>query len=322
MSFVKATPYARRLAEKYNMDLAAAVPTGPDGAVKGRDVLAARDARVKNRRVPVTPLARRMAESMNISLEGIAGTGIGGKISKKDILSAAGEKRQELMPGELRVPLSGMRRSAAAHLTVAARVPTSTVTTKADVTALTEMRLHFNETHDFHVTIGDLVTMAAAKALKKNKRMMCSFDTDSIIYKNEVNIGIAVAVPEGLIVPVLRNAADLGIRDFAVRAHALIKKAREKKLDKRDLAGGVFTVTNLGMFGVEAFTPMLNLPQAAIMGVCAIYDGVTVRNGMAEVRKLVHICTTFDHRALDGADAARFNLAVREFLENPESLFL
>ncbi len=320
MTFVKATPYARKTAKQYHIDLSAVTPTGPDGAVKARDVLRAREGRQRIREVFATPLARRIADSMHIDLEGIRGTGIGGRIGKDDVLHAAGKADYVLQPGELRESMSSMRRVIAASMSEAAAIPTVTVTTKVDVTRLQEMRLHHNGKSKIHYTVNDLVLMAAAKALLKNKRLLCSYAGDRIIYKNDINIGIAVSLDEGILVPVLKEADTLTPEELAEKAHDLIRRAREKSVTPDECSHSTFTVTNMGMYGVEAFTPMLHLPEAAVLGVCSIYDGCAVKDGAVEVRKLMHICTTFDHRLLDGAQAAVFNLAVREFLEHPESL--
>lgn len=321
MAYVKATPCARRVAKQYHIDLASVTPTGPGGAVVERDILNAKQGRQKKSRVPVTPLARRIADSMHIDVSGLSGTGTGGRISKADVLNAAGQKDVELMPGELWQPMNSMRRTIAAQMTEASLVPTVTVTTKVDVTRLTELRLMHNEKHAVHYTVNDLVLMAVAKALKKNKRILCSYAGENIIYKNDINLGMAVSLEdEGLLVPVIREADLLTPDELAETAHDLTRRTREKKISPDECRGSTFTVTNMGMYGVEAFTPMLHLPNAAVMAVCSIYDGCAVRDGAIEVRKLMHICLTFDHRLLDGAQAAKFNLAVREYLENPESL--
>ena len=320
MAYVRATPYAKKIARQYHIDLAAVTPSGPGGAVIAKDVEAAHEGRQRVREVPVTPLAERIAKELHVSLDRVKGTGLGGKISKADVLLAAGRKDIDLMPGELSQTMSSMRRAIAAQMTEAARVPTVTVTTKVDVTRMNDLRDEVNSRGDVHYSVNDMILLAVAKALLKNKRILCSYAGDSIIYKNDINIGIAVSVEEGLLVPVLRYADTLSPEKLAAKAHELIRRTRTRKITPDECKGSTFTVTNLGMYGVEAFTPMLHLPNAAILGVCSIYEGCAVRNGAVEVRKLMHICLTYDHRVLDGADAAKFNLTVREYLENPESL--
>lgn len=323
MAFVKATPYARKIAKQYHIDLSAVEPSGPGGAVLARDVERARAGHKRLREVPVTPLALRIAASMHIDLDKVKGTGIGGKISKADVLAAAGRTESVLQPGELKKSMSPMRRSIAAQMTAAAMVPTTTVTTKVDVTALEDLRLHHNEHAAVHYSVNDLILRATAKALTKHREMLCSFAGDSIIYKTEINLGMAVSVEDGggLIVPVLRGADQLTMDELSACAHELARRTRDRRISPEECKGSTFTVTNLGMFGVEAFTPLLNLPDAAILGVCSIYNGVTVKEGAVEVRKLMHLCLTIDHRVLDGAAGARFNLTVKEYLEPPESLF-
>lgn len=321
MTFVKATPYARKIARQYHIDLSAVTPTGMDGAVTARDVERTRAARERTREVPVTPLALRMARSMHVDLSEVKGTGIGGKISRSDVLAAAGRRGDSLEVGERREVLTGMRRVIADRMTEAAPIPTVTLTTKVDVTRMMEMRASIINRGGRKYSVNDIVLCAVAKALRKNPGMMCAFDKDSIIYKDNVNIGMAVALDEGLIVPVIRNADMLTLDELSDKARDLARRAREKSLTPDECRGSSFTVSNLGMYGVEAFTPIINPPDAAILGVCAISDGCVVKDRLITMRKVMRICLTFDHRALDGAKAAMFNLAVREFLENPESIF-
>ncbi|MDO5702719.1 MAG: 2-oxo acid dehydrogenase subunit E2 [Lachnospiraceae bacterium] len=323
MAFVKATPYARKIARQYHIDLSAVTPSGSTGAVLARDVERARERHKRTREVPVTPLALRIAEAMHIDLDTVRGTGVGGKISKADVLAAAGRPGSVLLPGERRETLTPMMRSIAAQMTAASRVPTTTVTTKVDVTAMEEMRAEHNGRSGIRYSVNDVILMAAARSLTKHRNLLCSFAEDSIIYKSGINLGMAVAMEDenGLIVPVITEADQLSPDELATAAHDLARRTRGKKISPAECEGSTFTVTNLGMFGVEAFTPLLNLPNAATMGVCAIYNGVAVKDGRVEVRKLLHLCLTFDHRALNGAAAAKFNLTMREHLENPGSLF-
>lgn len=320
MAWIKATPYARKIAKQHHIDLAAVTPGGKDGEIRERDVLDALEGHKKKRETPVTPLAQRIAESLRIDLSQVKGTGPGGKIGKLDVLAAAGKPDYNLKPGELRESLSPMRRAIAEQMTASGQVPVVTVTTKVDVTTLVEMREQYNAEHKAHYTVNDLVICAVAKALTRHRRFLSSFAGDSIIYKSDINIGIAVSVDDGILVPVLKEADILGMDELSEKAHELIRRAREKKLSVSECEGSTFTISNLGMYGVEAFTPMIFLPNSAILGICSIYDGVTVREKVVEARKLMHICLTFDHRILDGAQAAAFNLSVKEYLEHPEGL--
>lgn len=321
MDLVKATPYARKIAAEYHIDLRDIKTDSPGGAIRARDVFRARESRRKRQKVQVTPLAMRMAEKLGVDPKTVSGTGIGGKISKADIIKASDKPSAVLAPGELMEPMSAMRRAIAEEMTAAAAVPTVTVTTKVDVTELTEARLRHNSVDgNVKYSVNDLILMAVVRALGKNRRFLSSFAGDGIIYKSDINLGVAVSLPEGLVVPVIRDADTLTMDELAAKARELIDRARNHRISEEDLAGSTFTVTNMGMYGVEAFTPLLHLPNSAILGVCSIYDGCTVVDGKASVRKMMHICLTIDHRVLDGADAAKFNLAVRECLENPGSL--
>lgn len=318
MSEIKSSPYARKIAKQYHIDLQAVRPSGLHGEIQSADVERAHEGRERTREVPVTPLAMRIADSLSIDLSKIHGTGPGGKISKADVLSATGSIEPELMPGELRETLTGMRKVISERMTEAAKVPTCTVTTKVDMTALLSAREKYNKSHDPHCSINDLILFAVSHALTEHKRFLCSFDRNSVIYKNEINLGIAVAVEDGLIVPVLKNADLLTLSELASSAHELVRRARNRTLQTEECRGNTFTVTNLGMFGVEAFTPLINLPDAAILGVCAVSDGCLIMNDKPVVRKVMRICLTFDHRMLDGSEAAKFNLDVRKYLENPD----
>ena len=245
MAFVKATPYARKIAKQYHIDLSAVTPSGPGGAVLARDVEKAREGYKRTREVPVTPLAQRIAESMHVDLDKVKGTGIGGKISKADVLAASGRQESVLQPGELREALTPMRRSIAAQMTAAAAVPTTTVTTKVDVTAMEDMRLHHNENAKIRYSVNDLILMAAAKALRKHRQILCSYAEDSIIYKPDVNLGMAVAMEDGagLLVPVIREADTLSADELASKAHDLARRTRDKKISPDECSGSTFTVT-------------------------------------------------------------------------------
>jgi len=320
MAGYKATPYARKVARQYHIDLAAVTPSGSHGEIKERDVIAAREGRRRRSKVSATPLAMHMAESMDIDLAEVRGTGVNGRVRKEDVLAAAG-RAGGLLPGEHAEALTGMRRTIAKRMTEAANVPTVTVTTKVDVTEMLRRRKEHNDSHAHHYTVNDIVTAACAKALAKHRRMLCRFDGDRIIYKDSVNLGIAVSVDDGLVVPVIAGADKLSMDELSSTAHSLAARAREKRLSPDAFSGSSFTVSNMGMFGVEAFTPILNPPDSAILGVCAVSDACLVREGVALVRKVMRICLTFDHRVMDGAEAAKFNLTVREYLEHSEALF-
>ena len=316
MATVKATPYARKLAAQYHIDLHVVTATGPQGEIRARDVERTHEGRMMTREVPVTPLAMRIASDRHISLSDVRGTGIGGKISKDDVLRAAGSIEQELKIGETRETLTGMRRIIADRMTESGKIPTCTITTKVDMTDLLQIREAYNNSHEDHYSVNDLVLYAVVHALKEHAEMLCSYDNGSVIHKSAINLGIATAVEGGLMVPVIMEADSMSLAALRDAGHSLVRRSRQKTLMPDELKGNTFTVSNLGMFGVEAFTPLINMPDAAILGVCAVSDGVIVREGRVEVRRVMRICLTFDHRLLNGAQAAEFNLSVKKCLEN------
>ena len=316
MSEIKATPYARKMAAQYHIDIEAVEATGSHGEVTARDVERARAGRLMAREVPVTPLAVRIAEAKHIDLSRVKGTGIGGKISKADVLRATGSIEPELGPGERREVLTGMRRIIADRMTEAAGIPTCTVTTKADVTDLLEVRAAYNAAREETFSINDLVLYAVVRALREDKTLLCSYDSDSVIIKDAVNLGVATAVEGGLLVPVVKDADVLSLKELAETVRGLVKRARQKTLMPDELKGNTFTVTNLGMYGVEAFTPLINPPDAGILGICAVTDGVKVVKGEILIRSFMRLSLTFDHRLINGAEAAAFNLIVRRYLED------
>ena len=311
----KATPYAKKIAAQYHIDLEAVPASGSSGEILSRDVEKAHSGRKSIREVPVTPLAARIAAERGIDLANIRGTGIGGKISKKDVLAASGRVPVDLKPGELRVSLTGLRKTMAERMARSGQIPATTLVTPADVTELLRVRARVNAEKGVHYTLNDLVLRAAALALIGNKRILCSFDDGSVIYKSDINLGVAMSTDEGLLVPVIREADTLGLPELSEKVRDLSARAKERKLLPDECAGNTFTVTNLGMYGVEQFTPLINPPDAAILGVgAAIPDGSTGRT-------VLRLCLTFDHRLLDGREAAQFNLAVKELLEDPDRLF-
>jgi pyruvate dehydrogenase E2 component (dihydrolipoamide acetyltransferase) len=188
---------------------------------------------------------------------------------------------------------------------------------RADVTRMLEARKEINETRGLRITINDFVLAAAAKALVSNPRMNSVFAGDKLICKAGVNLGVAVATERGLLVPVIKNAGSLSLRQISAKAVELAALAREGRLSNDDMSGGTFTVSNLGMFGITAFTPIINPPEAGILGVCAVEDVVKLEGEKLTSRRMMGLSLSFDHRAVDGAEAALFLKSLRDLLESP-----
>lgn len=277
-------------------------------------------------RVKISPVARRMAEERGIPIETLAGTGPEGRIVREDVeraiaLRGQGRGVRDQEEEEL-IPLKGMRKAIfdrmGASWQRAARV---TLFADVDFTAVMRLRRERGATGEQaaegKVTINDLILLAVARALVEEPRINCRLEGDGIRILRRVNLAFAVDLGEGLVAPVIRDAGKLSLAEIAREARALTEGARAAKLLPDDLAGGTFTVTNMGAVGVEAFTPIINPPQAGILGVGRIMERPAVVDGSIVARSLATFCLVFDHRLIDGAPAARFLAKVKELLENP-----
>jgi len=325
-SFIPSTPYARLIAGERGVPLSDAVPTGRFGAVRARDIPEA-PAGTGDR---ATPLARRMAQALGVELSAVRGSGHREKILKRDVLAAQAAPApaagvpasQAPAGGERRERLAGMRGVVARRMSRAhAEIPPVTHTVKADVTELEAARRRLGE-NGARYSVNDFVLMAVAKALDTHREMLVSIDGEEVIYKDRINLGMAVALDAGLIVPVLRDADRLTLPELSAAARDLAVRTREGKLLPDEYKGNTFTVTNLGMFGVESFTPIINQPDAAILGVCCIEDVLCLAEGTVCVRRMMRTSVTYDHRLLDGATVARFQKEVKRLLENPIEIVL
>ena len=310
---VPATPAARAQAAQDGVDLATVAGSGPGGAVRLRDLAAApaERAAATGPAVRATPLARRVAELKSVDLAGVPGSGAGGKIRKADVEFAAAPAAGSIMA------FSGMRRAISEKMTRShQQVPAVTLVTRADVTELADLRERINTAGGQKVTWTDFVVKAAASALRRFPLVNSVVVDSSVKLCDEVNIGIAVALDAGLIVPVIRDADRLSLRQIGAAARELAERAREGSLTPADYSGGTFTVTNLGMYGITEFTPIINLPESAILGVGAMEEQLRMGTSGVEVHKVMSLCLTHDHRHIDGAPAAQFVAEVRRLLES------
>jgi len=299
-----------------------------------------------------TPVAQKMASELGVDLQTINGSGEHGKITKADVQQAAsGEKAPEPAKAEPapkpkakstpsapaatdemvqeQVPLKGIRgviaRRMAESVHTTARV---TLVTEADATELVSLReqlkARFSEPWGFAPGYNDLLALITANALRQfpfmNARM--AKDGESIERLKPINLGMAVDTDRGLMVPVIKNVDRLGLQDFGTQFRELVDRARSGKSSLDDLSGGTFTITSLGIYRVDAFTPVINLPEAAILGIGRIKEKPVVKDGEIVARKMVTLSLVFDHRLTDGAPAARFLDYICELIEEPYLLFL
>ena len=302
------------------------------------------------KRIRISPLARKTAAKMGVDYSAIAGTGPSGRIVLKDILAAAEAQKAapaaaapapaaeaapaakpaaskaglELMEGDTVIKLAGMRKVVAERMLAShTEIPNVTQNIKVDVTELMKFRKMLLETTGKKYSVNDLILKATAKCLRAHPEMLVSFDGNQIIQRAHVNLGMAVALDNGLIVPVIRDADKMGLDELAAAAKDLASRAKENKLGADEYKGSTFSVSNLGMFGIETFTPIINQPDAAILGVCAIQDELALDDeGNVTKKQVMRLSVTLDHRLLDGAVVAKFQMDLRDLLQSPMSILL
>jgi pyruvate dehydrogenase E2 component (dihydrolipoamide acetyltransferase) len=273
-------------------------------------------------RIKASPLARRIARERGIDLASIRGTGPEGRIIAEDVDRAGvapARAAAAAPPGEVEsVPLTSIRRTIARRLTEAWTVPVFQLQVSADMARADALVAGARELHpEVRVSVTDLLTKVCASALQRHPDVNVSFTDEALLRHPSANVGIAVAAPQGLVVPVVKSAERLSLAEIAAVRADLVDRARNQKLRADDMAGGTFTISNLGMFGVEAFVAVLNPPQAAILAVGTTEDRPVARDGAVVVRPTMTMTLTVDHRAVDGAPAAQFLQTVKAMLEEP-----
>ena len=335
---VPASPAARRLAKEAGLDIDAISGSGPGGRVTEADVLAAKalPPTALPREVLASPLARRLAEQLGVDLALVDGTGPGGRITREDVEAAAsavpvpvaGPGRVSTVSGAPQggnvVPMRGMRKVIAERMHASLQeMAQLTMAMEVNMDEAVKLRTALvDEWAPEGVRPGytDLVIKAVGKALRRHPRLNATITGRGIELLEEVHIGMAVALDDGLVVPVIRNADALSLREIAAESSRMAQAAREGKLGLDEMAGGTFSVTALGMAGIDFFTPVINPPNVAILGVGRIHDAVRW-DGDRPVRcQQMTLSLTVDHRAVDGAPGAAFLGAVRELLEAPYRL--
>ena len=297
----------------------AAAPPGADGRT------AAAPARLK-----ASPLARRMARERGVDLASLQGTGPEGRILADDVERAASGAAAPAIPstaspalpaGEVEtVPLTSIRKTIARRLTEAWSAPVFQLGASADMTEVLALREQLVERlaeGDAKPTVNDVLVKLAGAALMRHLPVNATFTGEEIQRHPSAHVGIAVAAPQGLVVPVIRDADRRTVQEIARTRADLVGRARDNKLTLQDMEGGTFTISNLGMFGVEQFTAVLNPPQVAILAVGAVKDEPVVTDGELDIAPIVRMVLTCDHRAIDGADGAQFLQTLVALIEQP-----
>lgn len=284
-------------------------------------------------RVVASPAARRLARELGVDLTAVRGHGPGGRIIERDVQAAAAAgphgPPREAVAGDTgdTFPLAGMRKVIAERMLQSQNTnATVTLTLEVDMQEATNLRQQligeWEQREGVRVSFTDLIVKAVAKALTEHRRLNASLQGDQIVLHAEVRVGVAVALDDGLIVPVLRGADRKTLLEVARETRALGERAKSNRLTVPEVTGGTFTVTNLGTYGVDAFTPIINPPECAILGVGKITPKPVARNDAVVIRPMMWLSLTFDHRVVDGAPAAAFLRRVQEILEKPYLIFV
>ena len=296
-------------------------------------------ADTSEQRIKISPLARKTAKDIGIDwkTETIPGSGPGGRIIKEDIVAYNKARVKSVSSGAVvsgsmrirsTVKLEGIRKVIAQRMSLSkSTIPHIVLNAKADATNLIQFREQLKEgvlkKHEVKITYTDLILKATALALRDNIGVNSSLQGDDYIVYEDVNVGMAISVEEGLIVPTIFSCDNLEIIDIARKRIDLIGKARSSKLSLEEIQGGTFTVTNLGMFAIRNFSAIINPPQAAILAVGEIYEEpAVIKGGKIGIRSFMDLSVSGDHRIIDGAVAARFLQNIVELIENPAMLVI
>ncbi len=282
--------------------------------------------------VKATPVASAIMTDKQVKPNDVKGSGTQGRILKQDVLEALnnpGKRGGEKAFGreEKRDKMSNLRKTVSRRL-VEAKNSTAMLTTfnEVDMTRIMDVRKQykdsFKETHGVNLGFMSFFAKACSIALLEWPAVNAYIDGDSLIYHDYCDISIAVSAPKGLVVPVIRNAESMGMADIELRVMELAKKARDNKLTPDEMAGGTFTITNGGVFGSLMSTPIINIPQSAILGMHKIQDRPMAINGKVEIRPMMYLALSYDHRIIDGRESVGFLVRVKELLESPELLLL
>lgn len=328
---VLASPAAKKLAKEKGVDLALIAGTGPKGRITLEDVeayLTAPKADEPAAEVKTSPLAAKIAEELGVDVSKIQ---TDGRVMKADVLTAAGvctaAPAAEAAPAisaddndEAPVKVNPLRRSIAANMANSWHTsPRVAYTFAVDVTAMKALRAKLKDSlkeQGIKLTYNHILMKVVAKALMEFPDVNASFADNMLTRHKHVNMGLAVAKGDGLIVPNVKNADSKSLAEIAKETEALIEATRSGKIDMKDMTGGTFTISSLGPYGVRSFSPIINQPELAILGVCDIVDTPVVRNGEIVIRPMMNLCLTADHRVVDGVMASKFMKRVVELLEN------
>jgi pyruvate dehydrogenase E2 component (dihydrolipoamide acetyltransferase) len=316
------SPRARKLAEEHgvSIEILAGRGTGPNGRVVEADI----ERFLAEMSPSTTPLAGKIAADKGVDLREVTGTGPRGKITSEDVLLACKPvPAAAAAPVEYQViPFTGMRKIVADNVAKSAQTaPHVTLTAEIDMTEAVKVRGQivdaFEKKYGVRFTFTHLLIKATAMALVDHPILNASLQGNEIRIPNTVNMGVAVPLEAGLIVPVIHNAECKSVSQIAVEMKDLVGKAKAGNLAPNEISGGTFSISNLGAYGIDVFNPIITPGQSAILGVCRIVEKPVIIHGELEIRSMMNLCLSFDHRVMDGAPAAQFLKTLRELLESP-----
>lgn len=314
---VKISPVAKKLAIENKIDFTKIKGSGPNGRIVLEDI--EKELENKNQ-IKITPTAKVIAESIGVD---VAELNKDERINKEDVLRYNLNKAYEniVQPIDKRIPMSTMRKIISERMSQSAfTAPTVNYTIPIDMTKLKEIKEEISK--EYKITYTDLIVKITSAVLLDFPLLNSSIDGEEIITRNYVNMGVAVALEEGLLVPVVKNSHIKSLKQISLEIKDLTYRAKTNQLTTDELDGGTFTITNIGKFGVESFTPIINQPQSAILGINAIIDKAIVKNEQIYVIPVMNLSLTADHRTVDGAVAAQFLQKLKLALENPIAMLV
>ena len=335
---VKISPIARKLCDELGIDPATVPGTGPGGRITREDVekaVQAAPAPAAAERVKISPVARKLCEEMGVDPASVTGTGPGGRITRDNVLKAAEAAKAAPVPAAASaaagstVPLRGIRGRVAERMfqswnTIPRVTEVMLVDMNATVSFRQAMLAQWEQQYGVRISLNDLITKAVAEALRRHPRLNATLVDQEVHLHENVNVGVAVNLDEGLIVPVIADADRKNLGQIARESRELAEKARAvpMRLSPDEVNNGTFTITNLGTTGIDLFTPIINPPQVAILGVGMVQRRPVVVGDALAIRPSVYLCLVFDHRAVDGVPAAYFLQELQRLLEKPQEFAL
>lgn len=314
---VKISPVAKKLAIENKIDFTKIKGSGPNGRIVLEDI----EKVLENKNeIKMTPTAKVIAENVGVD---VAEINKDERINKEDVLRYNLNKAYEniVQPIDKRIPMSTMRKIISERMSQSAfTAPTVNYTIPIDMTKLKEIKEEISK--EYKITYTDLIVKITSVVLLDFPLLNSSIDGEEIITRNYVNMGVAVALEEGLLVPVVKNSHIKSLKQISLEIKDLTYRAKTNQLTTDELDGGTFTITNIGKFGIESFTPIINQPQSAILGINAIMDKAIVKNEQIYVTPVMNLSLTADHRTVDGAVAAQFLQKLKLALENPIAMLV